>query len=51
MAPSIQPLEYLNADDYKILWEKEGLGMSKTYVRWRELPGLKGTESASACHC
>lgn len=32
MAPSIQPLEYLNADDYEILWEKEGLGMSKTYM-------------------
>lgn len=28
----IQPLEYLNGDNYEILWEKEGLGMSRTYM-------------------
>lgn len=32
MVPYIKPLEYLNGDDYKILWEKEGLGMSRTYM-------------------
>lgn len=50
--PTTQPLEYLNGDDYKILWEKEGLGMEQDmlYV-CKELPGLNGTESASFCCC
>lgn len=51
MVPYIQPLEYLNGDDCEILWEKEGLGISRTYVWCKELPGLNGTESSSSCHC